>query len=194
MRRRVRDRFLQRSWPMHRSKLVAFAALLTLPVLAGCATEEPKSPDRGLTEPVRPPQPPDLGREPGTIEIDAVYSMYITQSVLSVCAGPDPFFAFNSAGTAKDQPTMKVLADCMISGPLRARSIKLIGHTDPRGTAQHNEDLGLRRAAKVKEFLVRNGVEEGRVLVASVGAEGADPSPKEWGKDRRVQIELVPVQ
>jgi peptidoglycan-associated lipoprotein len=178
---------------MNRFMPVAFAALFVVPVFAGCATEEPKSPDRGLTEPFKPPQPPDLGRGPSTVDLEGIYSMYIMESVSSVCAGPDPFFAFDSSKTTGDQPTMKVLVECMISGPLRARSIKLIGHTDPRGTAQHNDDLGLRRAEKVKTFLVRNGVDEGRVLVASMGAEGADPSPAKWGKDRRVQIELVPI-
>jgi peptidoglycan-associated lipoprotein len=170
------------------------AALLALPLLGGCATEEPKSPDRGLTEPFHPPVPQDLARTPGTVEeVDGPYSMFITEPVRTVCSGPDPFFAFDSSKTTtNDQPTMKTLVVCMISGPLRGKSIRLIGHTDPRGTDAHNDELGLRRAAKVKRFLVTNGIEQERIEVASMGAEGAALAPKEWGKDRRVQIQLVP--
>jgi peptidoglycan-associated lipoprotein len=127
------------------------AALLALPALGGCATEEPKSPDRGLTEPFKPPSPPDLGRAPGTVEIDGLYSMYITESIRNVCSGPDPFFTFDSSKpTGPDQPTMRNLVDCMTSGALRGRSIRLIGHADPRGTDVHNDELGLKRAEKVK--------------------------------------------
>jgi peptidoglycan-associated lipoprotein len=171
----------------------AVAVALALPVLGGCETEEPKSPPVGLTQPFKPPVPPDLGRGPGTVEVDGLYSMYITDPVRTLCSGPDPFFAFDSAKTkADDQPTMKTLVACMSEGPLRGKSIRLIGHTDPRGTATYNDDLGLARAEKVKKFLVTNGIEETRIETASMGAEGAAPAPKDWGKDRRVQIQLAP--
>jgi peptidoglycan-associated lipoprotein len=178
---------------MKRCIPIVVAALLALPAFGGCATEEPKSPDRGLTEPFKPPSPPDLGRAPGTVELDSLYSMYITESVRNVCSGPDPFFTFDSSKpTGPDQPTMRNLVDCMTTGALRGRSIRLIGHADPRGTDVHNDELGLKRAEKVKTFLVRSGVEQQRIEVASVGAEGAATAPAEWGKDRRVQIQLIP--
>jgi peptidoglycan-associated lipoprotein len=126
------------------------------------------------------------------VEIDGLYSMFITEPVRTVCAGPDPFFSFDSSKPkADDQPTMRTLLTCMITGPLRGKTIRLIGHTDPRGTATYNDDLGLARAEKVKKFLVTNGIDESRVLTASMGAEGAAEAPKDWGKDRRVQIQLV---
>jgi peptidoglycan-associated lipoprotein len=180
---------------MKRCIPMVVAALLALPAVVGCATEEPKSPDRGLTEPFKPPSPPDLGRGPGTVEIDGLYSMYVTQSLRDVCSGPDPFFTFDSSKTTgPDQPTMKNLVECMMSGPLRGRSIRLIGHTDPRGTDAHNDELGLKRAEKVKTFLVGRGIEQERIEVASMGAEEASPASKDWGKDRRVQIQLIPIR
>ncbi|MGD0527534.1 MAG: OmpA family protein [Polyangiaceae bacterium] len=173
--------------------VLAALALPAVIALGGCATEEPKSPDRGLTEPFHPPTPPDLGRGPGTLEVEGLYSMYVMESVRELCAGPDPFFAFDSSkATGGDQPTMRVLVDCMISGPLRGKRIRLIGHTDPRGTDAHNDDLGLERAQRVKTFLVGNGVDQDRIETASMGAEGAAQAPKDWGRDRRVQIQLVP--
>ena len=87
---------------------------------------------------------------------------------------------------------MKNLVACMLSGPLHGRTIKLIGHTNPRGTAKYNDRLGLQRAEKVKKFLVANGIDPAHVLTASAGAEDAARAPKEWPLDRRVQVQLVP--
>ena len=87
---------------------------------------------------------------------------------------------------------MKVLVECMTSGPLRGKRIRLVGHTNPRGTDAHNDNLGLRRAQRVKTFLVGNGIEQERIETASMGAEGAAQAPKDWGRDRRVRIQLVP--
>ena len=61
---------------------------------------------------------------------------------------------FDSADAKKDQPTMQMLSNCMIDGPLRGKTIKLIGHTDPRGSVGYNDKLGLERAEKVTEASV----------------------------------------
>ena len=109
-----------------------------------------------------------------------------------MCAGPAPFFEFDSSDTREtDQPTMQALADCMITGPLRGKAIKLIGHTDPRGAPGYNDRLGFERAERVKRYLVTHGVDAGRVEVRSVGEGEASQAPKDWPTDRRVEIELV---
>lgn len=158
--------------------------------VAGCHTPEPESPVAGLTKPVDPPKPPDLGHSPDRREVDLLYNLWLGDSLRSLCAGPAPFFQFNSA-EAGAQPTMQTLVNCMLSGPLKGKSIRLIGHTDPRGTPQYNEKLGLERAERVKRYLVTNGVEEGRVATSSVGEDEASPSPADWPKDRRVEIQLA---
>lgn len=164
-------------------------------VLGGCATQQPQSPAAGLTEPIHPPVPPNLGTGPGTAEIEDIggpYNIYVSETI-RVCSGPNPFFAFDvSKPMGGDQPTMRNLIACMVSGPLQGRTIKLIGHTDPRGTGAYNEQLGLQRAEKVKKFLVASGTDPARILIASMGAEDAATGPSSWPADRRVQIELVP--
>lgn len=173
------------------------ASLLALPVAVlpalGCAAApEPQQRTAGLTKPIDPPQPPPLGHGPATVEVDAIYSMWMTDSVRTMCKGPDPFFKFDSAKTmATDEPTMKNLADCMATGPLRGKSIKLIGHADPRGSADYNDQLGLARAQKVKKFLTDNGIEDARVQTATAGKDQASPEPKDWPADRRVEIQLA---
>jgi peptidoglycan-associated lipoprotein len=86
---------------------------------------------------------------------------------------------------------MKNLVTCMTAGPLRGKGVKLIGHTDPRGSPGYNDKLGLERAEKVKTFLVANGVEATRVETATMGADEASQAPKEWARDRRVEVQLA---
>jgi peptidoglycan-associated lipoprotein len=108
-----------------------------------------------------------------------------------MCSGPAPFFEFDSVDTKKDQPTMQMLANCMIDGPLRGKTIKLIGHTDPRGAVGYNDKLGLERAEKVKTYLLAHGVDANRVQTDTVGEDEANAAPEKWKTDRRVEIQLV---
>ncbi len=86
---------------------------------------------------------------------------------------------------------MQMLANCMIDGPLRGKTIKLIGHTDPRGAATYNDKLGLERAGRVRDYLITHGVNDNRVQVATAGEDEARSAPADWAKDRRVEIQLV---
>ncbi len=166
--------------------IVAMAAVSA----AGCQTPEPESPAAGLTKPVDPPKPPDLGRSPDRREVNLLYNLWLTDPVRAICSGPAPFFEFDSSQTGS-QPTMQTLVNCMIDGPLKGKAIRLIGHTDPRGTENYNEKLGLERADRVKRYLVANGVAADRVQTSSVGEEEASASPADWPKDRRVEIQLA---
>ncbi len=161
--------------------------------LAACHPEEPQSPSEGLTRPVDPPKPPDLGRGASRVEVHPLYGLLWTETIRTICAGPDPFFAFDaSKPDTLDQDTMKNLVACMTSGPLKGKSITLIGRTDPRGTEQYNEKLGLERAERVKTYLVSKGIEPGRVKTRSLGKDDASLLPKDWPADRRVDIHVTP--
>ncbi len=50
--------------------VAALAASLALGVFAGCTVKEPESPVAGLTMPIDPPMPPDLGRGPARLSVD----------------------------------------------------------------------------------------------------------------------------
>jgi len=72
-------------------------------------------------------------------------------------------------------------------------SFKIIieGHTDERGSAEYNRELGRKRAEEVKRFLIESGIEEKRMEVVSKGEEeplemGHDESA--WSKNRRVEF------
>jgi peptidoglycan-associated lipoprotein len=67
------------------------------------------------------------------------------------------------------------------------------GHCDERGTNEYNMALGDRRANTAKEFLVKAGMEAGRIRTISYGEERpVDPGHNEeaWSKNRRAELVL----
>lgn len=159
--------------------------------LVGCRSPEPASPSQDLTNAVAPSMP-DLGRGPPRASMTSGYNMFLGEEVQRFCSGTAPLFAFDSSDTrGGDHPTMQLLADCMKSGALKGKSIKLIGHTDPRGTPGYNLKLGLERAERVKQYLVTRGIDASRITTTSLGEDEASPSPADWPKDRRVEIQLA---
>jgi outer membrane protein OmpA-like peptidoglycan-associated protein len=47
------------------------------------------------------------------------------------------------------------------------KNLRLLGHSDPKGSAQQNQQLALERATKVKDVLVTQGVDSKRVDVTT---------------------------
>lgn len=175
---------------------IALASLLgiaSLVTIAGCNSPEPRSPSAGLTGPIDPPKEPDLGRGASRVEVHPLYSIYWIESIRLSCSGPDPFFSFDSSKPDElDQETMRNLVVCMTVGPLRDKSITVVGRTDPRGGEEYNERLGLERAERVKRYLVAKGIDAARIKTTSLGKDDASPAPKDWPSDRRVEIREAP--
>lgn len=75
-----------------------------------------------------------------------------------------------------------------------ALRIRIVGHADERGSDEYNLALGMRRAVSVKDFMVRMGIDAGRIDVASLGEERPmDPASNEsaWAMNRRAEFEIV---
>jgi hypothetical protein len=156
-------------------------------IVAGCHASEPRSPEVGLTSAVHPPKSPELGRGEPRPATELLYRLYVGQTIPAVCAGPYPYFEFNVA-QADGQPTLQTLVNCMKEGPLRDRSIVLIGRTDPRGASDYNTRLGLKRAESVKRYLVTSGISSDRIRVLSAGESASSPAASDWPLDRRVDV------
>ena len=166
---------------------VACAALL----LAGCM-EGPEPVQSPKTENLngKTTFPPDLGRGEPRTETD-VMMMYLPTEIQTVCVGMDPKFAYDSQGVeGTDNKSLHVLSECMKTGPLAGKTLKLIGHADVRGTEPYNDRLGKRRAEAVKMYLMKTGIPSERLVTETVGKTGSSPPPEDW--DRRVDFELVP--
>ncbi len=72
-------------------------------------------------------------------------------------------------------------------------TVQLTGHTDADGEDAYNDKLGLKRANRVKVYLVSKGVAEDKIIVDSKGKR--DPidtnrTPEGKQKNRRVEIRI----
>ena len=91
-----------------------------------------------------------------------------------------------------DRATLAKVAECLTTGPLKGRSVKLIGRADTRGESNYNMALGAQRAGGVADYLAHLGVARARLDVTSRGeldAVGLDDVG--FRIDRRVDIVLA---
>lgn len=133
-----------------------------------------------------PPQPPDS---------PTASAVHISQEITSACgiSDPDAYFAFDSANVrADDAKVLGQLISCFTSGPLKGRTMKLVGHADPRGSSDYNMTLGQSRADSVATYLTGKGMDKSKAESTTRGAMDAtgydEPS---WARDRRVDIMLA---
>lgn len=87
---------------------------------------------------------------------------------------------------------IKTLASSLNQYP--GTDIKVIGHTDSRGTEQYNMNLSEKRAAAVKAYAVSQGVPAARLITVGKGfAEPIGDNATDAGRaeNRRVEIVIV---
>jgi len=159
----------------------------------GCGGDkkpDPRPPAGYVPPPQQPtqaaPLPPPTSPTASSISID--------DAILKACgiAAPKAHFAFDSANVqGQDTSTLDQVARCFISGPLKGRTLKLIGHADPRGETEYNFVLGNSRADAVGGFMRSKGMDNGKIATSSRGeldASGMDEPG--WARDRRVDLLL----
>jgi peptidoglycan-associated lipoprotein len=104
-----------------------------------------------------------------------------------------PRFGFDTADLQPaDRTMLEQIADCLVKGPLKGRTVQLVGRADPRGTEEYNLGLGTRRAESVRTYLQRLGVPATRMASTTRGeteANGTDEAG--WERDRRVDLQLM---
>jgi peptidoglycan-associated lipoprotein len=133
-------------------------------------------------------------RSPGNAEKRALRakqdSIRVDEKVRQSCGDlPEAHFAFDSSSVGGDAAAkLDALARCFVSGPLKDKNLKLIGHTDPRGGPDYNLELGKERAQSVARYLTDKGVEPKRIDIASKGEAEASPNPEGWAQDRIVDV------
>jgi peptidoglycan-associated lipoprotein len=97
------------------------------------------------------------------------------------------YFDFNeSALTTEASSTLSRNADCLKQV---TRPVTIVGHTDPRGTAEYNIALSERRAQSVQTYIERLGIAGGRMAVLPRGAlDATGTNEPTWAQDRRVDF------
>jgi peptidoglycan-associated lipoprotein len=92
----------------------------------------------------------------------------------------------------EDRDVLDRVAQCVTSGPMRGKHLKLVGHADPRGTQEYNMSLGTQRAHTVREYLERLGVAAAQLAESTRGAIDARGSDEvTWRVDRRVDLDVA---
>ena len=122
------------------------------------------------------------------VEEDVNVNVAVEEGQESVMNAKDRvYFGFDQYNLTNE--AMEVLqeqARFLVDNP--EASVVVEGHTDDRGTRDYNLALGVRRAVSVKNYLIANGVDAGRIRVISYGKErpavvGANEAA--WAQNRR---------
>jgi peptidoglycan-associated lipoprotein len=119
-------------------------------------------------------------------------------------AGPEvaelPSLSFEPVYYELDSATLKPESRQLLDGvaeALRRRPevrVTISGHTCELGTTEYNLALGQRRAAVVRDYLRRLGVEADRISMVSYGEESpavVGASESAWAKNRRREFSIT---
>jgi len=169
---------------------------------AACASNPPPAKEPvAMGEMTRPgPQAPEgrtASTRAGQPRNDADTTIRISEEIRTQCALPNapqdaPHFDYADAALrAHGANVLDDVAACLSRGPLKGRTLTIIGRTDPRGSAEYNKELSANRAEAARAYLLQRGVPSDSVnLIArgEVGAQGTDEET--WAMDRRVDFEL----
>jgi len=174
-----------------RSTLVRLTVAALL--LAGCSKKPPEvAPDPSQQpQPTTPVGTPDTNRPPVTTTDPATCQNAITSGVNELSRMVN-FDTDKYDVRPSDMGILDAKADLLKLFPLVR--LRVIGHADERYTDEYNLVLGTRRAESVRDYLVRKGIDGGRLETASLGETAPlDPGHHEaaWDKNRRAEFTLL---
>jgi OOP family OmpA-OmpF porin len=112
----------------------------------------------------------------------------------SVTLSATALFAFDSAVVTEEGKTaINALADKIKSKGASVVDLDIIGYTDSTGPEAYNEQLSLRRATAVKDYIVSQGIDPAIIDVSGKGE--ADPvasnaTREGRAKNRRVEVHI----
>jgi peptidoglycan-associated lipoprotein len=178
---------------MRISMMCGAAAWLTCGVMA-CGGTQPAASSPTETH-AQGNSPPTRGA--GEAASDRETVVEVSDEIRAGCglarAGADsPHFELDESSLrGPDKNLLDDVATCLKEGRLQNRTVTIVGHTDPRGSSEHNQNLGASRADATRNYLVAKGVPEGHLLVMSRGEQGARGNDEQsWALDRRVDLVL----
>ncbi|MCC6131276.1 MAG: peptidoglycan-associated lipoprotein Pal [Acidobacteria bacterium] len=183
---------------LHRSLGLSLTALFVVVGLGCCAkkptptpapeVKAPKVEPTPVPEPVKTPPPFKPAETKPVTDIDASLDEINRKGYVK-----DVFFDFDDDAIRADmRDVLEGNAAWLKKYP--TVKIRVEGHCDERGTAQYNMALGERRAAQVKNYLVRLGLEEGRIETVSFGKEkpfATGSNEEAWSQNRRGHFVVI---
>ncbi len=93
--------------------------------------------------------------------------------------------------SSSEMPKVQTVAQAMKSSK---NDIIIAGFTDERGTEEYNRGLGERRALAVREALIRQGINGGRIQTVSFGEEmpvDSGGGEAAWAANRRAEFGVI---
>jgi peptidoglycan-associated lipoprotein len=164
-------------------------------VASACGSDKPqvKTADDSKSAPTASAKPanrlPDKAPDSPTAS-----AVHISDEIVKACgiSDADAYFAFDSSNLRTDDTrVLDQVAKCFMTGPLKGRTIKLVGHADPRGQSDYNMTLGQSRADSVKGYIIKQGMDAAKADSTTRGAMDAVGSDEpSWARDRRVDVML----
>jgi len=103
------------------------------------------------------------------------------------------YFEYDSS-TVRQEDIATLEAHAAYLGENVNVTIRLIGHTDERGSREYNLALGERRALAIRQILMLQGASVKQFQVTSFGEERAEVeghSEAEWQQNRRVELNYI---
>jgi peptidoglycan-associated lipoprotein len=174
-------------------------ALLSLGSLAACESNTPTPKVEGTkiddaANRKKPVDKPKTDDDKSRLSVDAdVKQVCGIKDVKQIpTLGEQPKFDFESYElTADEKQVLDQVAECLLRGALKGKSVTLVGRADSRGEHEFNMSLGAYRASAVKNYLGQKGVEHTRMKETSRGAIDATGTEESgFREDRRVDITL----
>jgi peptidoglycan-associated lipoprotein len=172
-------------------KAVSVILLSSAAFACGSKPPEPEAPPQPV-EPAPAPAPPVDDKRTDDPQKSTVK---ISDRIKEACgiSERDAYFGYNSSQVNPAyRATLKKLADCFATGPLKGATMHLVGHADPRGEPEYNMQLGEKRAGNVAKAIIAEGLPQAQVTTTSRGeldARGTDESS--WADDRTVDINVA---
>jgi len=178
--------------------LTPLALCAALAAFTGACGGDKKPPETVATKPPveTPPAPTQTTSAAGKAEKMAVS---VDDDIIKACnlkfenIEDAPKFDYDSESlTPGEKNVLEAIAKCLTTGPLKGRSVDLVGRADPRGETEYNMTLGAKRARSVHTFLGGLGVPGDKLRDTSRGELDAKGTDEEgWRKDRRVDVRLT---
>jgi peptidoglycan-associated lipoprotein len=179
-----------------------FRTLVLLAAVAGAMTACRKKPEtaaqpvQGPQTPTPPPTPPSnppvsnpntTPTGPTAEEIRAAIERVKTNITATIYFDYDKSDLTADARRILDEKVPALQQNPMVR-------IRVIGHTDERGSDEYNQALGQRRAAAARLYLTQRGIADGRIDVVSMGESRPavmGEGETQWSRNRRDEFEIV---
>ena len=84
---------------------------------------------------------------------------------------------------------LDVFAEVLRGKKGSGHQVRVVGHADASGTAEVNQQLSIKRAQAVKDYLVEKGADPSQLVIVGLGSKDlADPANPTAAENRRVEI------